>query len=305
MKRAFSALLLIATACVAGVACSELLYRWPTARELIARVFGRGELLAVVSGSAIYASDGEASELVIAANLRREAADEQISSEAINRELELLRYQFGDEKIFEAELAASGLSVADLRGQVAEHLRAQHWVEKQIASEIGTTAEESRAFYDTNPEALAQPLRFRVSHLFLAAPEATPPDVVQTKSDAINALSKRLSKGEDFAQLVSETSEDDATKEFGGDVRFFSAERMPADFMAAVQKLAPGKPSPPVRLALGFHILQLTDTRPARQMPFQEVRGEIGLHLANAKRAAAVERLRQRLTTAEFIRTRL
>ena len=40
-------------------------------------------------------------------------------------------------------------------------------------------------------------------------------------------------------------------------------------------------------------------------MPFEEVRGEIALQLSNAKRAAAVERLRARLTVAEFVRTPL
>ncbi len=80
---------------------------------------------------------------------------------------------------------------------------------------------------------------------------------------------------------------------------------MPAEFLAEIEKLRPGKPTAPVRLPLGFHIFQLTDTRPARQMPFEEVREEIALHLANAKRAASVERLRQRLSVADFIRTPL
>ena len=309
MKRLAFALLLVAAACAAGVACSELLYRWPAARETIAGAFGRGELLAIVEGVAIYDSDlqenVDATDAIIAANLARESHGEKISAEDVDRELELLRYQFGDEKAFDSELEASGLSLEALRERVAEHLRGQQWIEKQIAPELGVSEAEVQRFYDTNAGSFTQPDRFRAAHLFLAAPEATPPETIEAKDEAIKAMSKRILKGENFAQLVAELSEDDATKERGGDLGFFSAARMPAEFLAAVQKLAPGKPGSPVRLPLGFHILQLTDTRPARQMPFEEVRAEIALHLANGKRAAALGGLRQRLSTAEFIRTPL
>ena len=309
MKRAALAVLLIVGASAAGLAGSEFLYRWPAARELIARTFGRGELLAVVDGHGIYDSDlpthGDAAEWIVAANLRREARSEQISEAAAEREFQLLSYQFAAEKVFESELEASGLSAETLRGEIAEHLRGQQWIEKQIVPELQATEEECRAFYASNLDRFAQPPRFRVSHLFLAAPEATPPEVVQAKQDAAKALAKRVSKREEFARLVAEASEDEATKERGGDLGFFSDARMPADFMAEVGKLGPGKPTAPLRLHLGFYILQLTDSRPARQMPFEEVQGEIALHLTNTKRAAAVERLRARLTVAEFIRTPL
>ena len=306
MKRAAIALLLIGAAIAAGLGCAELLWRSVAARELMARMFGRGELVAVVDGAGIYESDSEdVAELIVAANLRRESADEQVSDEAVQRQIELLRAQFANAKVFESELAASGLSVEQLRQRVTEHLRARQWIDKQIAPELPTTEEESRAFYAANPARFAQPERYRVSHLFLAAPAATPPEVIQAKGDAIKMLATRLSKGDDFNALIAESSEDDATRERGGDLAFFAAARMPAEFVAAVQKLQAGKLSAPARLPLGFHILQLTDTRPARQMEFADVRDEIALHLTNAKRAAAVDRLRQRLTTAEFIRTPL
>ena len=309
MKRVAFALLLIAGACALGLACSELLYRWPPAREMIAHAFGRGELLAIVDGIAIYDSDlqqdGDALDAIIAVNLRRESHAEQISGDAVERQIELLRYQFADATVFDSELEASGLSLDALRERVAEHLRGQQWIEKRIAPELAVDQAEVQRFHDTNAGSFTQPDRFRVAHLFLAAPEATPPEVIEAKGEAIKALSKRISKGEDFAQLVAEVSEDDATKERGGDLGFFSTARMPAEFVAAVQKLTPGKPSPPVRLPLGFHIFQLTDTRLARPMPLDEAREEIALHLANGKRAAAISRLRERLSTAEFIRTPL
>ena len=306
MIGALRGLLLVAIACAAGVACSELLFHWPATRGLIVDALGGGELIAIVEGAGVYRSDdADVAQLIIAANLRRAAQAEEIDPEAVEGELQLLRHQFGDAEAFDSELERSGVSAESLSASAADHLRARQWIERQIAPELLVAEEESRAFYEANREAFAQPARLRVSHLFLAAPDAAAPEVVKAKSDAIQAVSKRLAKGENFAQLIAEASEDEATKNRGGDLGFFSAARMPEEFLAQVENLQPGTPSAPVRLPLGFHILQLTDTRPARQMMFDEAKGEIALHLTNTRRAAAVEKLRQRLTTAEFIRTPL
>ena len=53
------------------------------------------------------------------------------------------------------------------------------------------------------------------------------------------ALSVRLAGGEDFATLAAQNSEDEATKLRGGDLGYFSADRMPPDFVEAAAKLRP------------------------------------------------------------------
>ena len=58
-----------------------------------------------------------------------------------------------------------------------------------------------------------------------------------------------------------------------------------------------GEISPPIRTRLGFHIIQLTDFKPARQMNFEEVQSEIGLTIKNEKRRAALQSL-----TADLLR---
>jgi parvulin-like peptidyl-prolyl isomerase len=225
------------------------------------------------------------------------AADEKISKVAIDSELKLLREQFRDEKTWRAALRASGFSVRSLRCNIVDDLRARDWIEQQTISQSDATEDECRNFYDTHPQDFMQRARFRASHLFLAAPPEMPPEVVESKEKVIKTLADRMRHGEKLGELAVAASEDEATKTRGGDLGFFSESRMPPDFFSAVVKMHVGEISQPIRTRLGFHIVQLTDFKPSRQMNFEEVRSEIRLAIENEKRRAALQAL-----TADLLR---
>ena len=174
---------------------------------------------------------------------------------------------------------------------VWEDLPARHWISKRIAPQLDVADDECRRFYDSRPENFFVPQLIRVSHLFLAAPPETAPEIVEAKQTAIEALSVRLAGGEDFAALTAENSEDEATKLRGGDLDYFSATRMPPDFVAAALNLCAGEISRPIRTRLGFHILKMIDLQQPRQKTFDEVRNDIAIDLANQKRTAAIQKL--------------
>jgi parvulin-like peptidyl-prolyl isomerase len=205
--------------------------------------------------------------------------------------LNLLRSQFRDDKTWTAALNASGLSTSSLRRAIAGNLRTQEWISREIHSRVDATDEECRGFYETHRESFQQPARLRARHIFLAAPPETPAEVVEAKRTAIGLVFTRLAHGEDFSELAAKGSEDEATKMRGGDLGYFSALRMPPDFFAEVTKLRPEQTSPPVRTRLGFHITKLTDSKPARQMPFDEARAEIVRALESRKWQLALEKL--------------
>ena len=219
------------------------------------------------------------------------AADEKISKVEVDSELKLLREQFRDEKTWRAALRASGFSVRSLRWTIVDDLRARDWIERKMISQSDATEDECRNFYDTHPQNFMQPARFRASHLFLAAPPETPPEVVESKQKVIKALADRIRHGEKLGELAAAASEDEATKTRGGDLGFFSESRMPPDFFSAIVKMRLEEISQPIRTRLGFHIVQLTDFKPARQMNFEEVQPEIRFAIKNEKRRAALQSL--------------
>jgi len=299
---------LIAAASFFGVVCSELLCRSTAFREAAGRLFGRGQLIAVTAGRGFYEQDLDeglfaSSDLVARENLRHAARNESLDAAKVDRELSLFRAQFGGEDEFGRRVRSNGFSISALRNRIADHLRSHQWIERQIAAERTPTDQECRQSYETQRALFSQPVRFRASHLFLAAPPETPPETVEAKRELINTLALRLSRGETFPLLAAEASEDEATKSRGGDLGFFSFARMPFDFLAEVQKLRVGQRSNPFRSHLGFHVIELAEIRPARVLSFDEARGEVSLALANERRALIAERLAEMLSTATSTRS--
>ena len=311
MKAMLRRIGLIAIAGLAGLAGSELLCRSTNFRDAAGRLAGRGHLIALVDGKGTYEGDLEreggatASDLIIGENLRRAAPEESIDPARIEHDLALLQTQFASEKAFLNALRGSDLSISSLRERIAAQRRGLQWLEKQTAPAAPVAEPECRQFYQAHRDFFMQPVRFRASHLFLAAHAETSPEVVDEKELAIAALAARLAKGELFSQLAAEASEDEATKLRGGDLGFFSEARVTPEFFAEIQKLRPGQTSKPFRSHLGFHIAQLQEIRAARLLSFEEVRAEISLGVENRERLSKLDRLRENLSRAAYLQAKL
>ena len=76
-----------------------------------------------------------------------------------------------------------------------------------------------------------------------------------------NDLRNRISKGADFAKVAKDYSGDVATKASGGDLGWFDPEAHGPEFATALQNLANGAVSTPVKTAAGYHIIQRQDMR--------------------------------------------
>lgn len=314
MNLKFASAILMAV--IAGIGFGDLACRSIRWRDTIGRVCGRGRLLALVETRGIYDADvaraaarvrsrrdeldskedvplreSILSRLIGATAVQCIATQEKIAASDVERELRLLQTQFRDRKTWMTALRVHGLSERSLRRMLKDDLRARKWIDRQIAPQLEVTNDERRQFYEQHAKRFVLPVRFRVSHLFLAAPPETAPEIVDLKKEKIALLAKRIKNGKNFSELVAVESEDEASKARGGDLGYFSAYRMPPDFFAAAAKLRPGEISAPIKTVLGFHILQATEIRPARQMTFEEVSEETRQALEQGKRQATLGRV--------------
>ena len=90
------------------------------------------------------------------------------------------------------------------------------------------------------------------------------PTEIRTDKQAetlIRQLYQRIKKGEDFADIARQNTEDTKSIVSGGDIDWINDGMLPEDFMAMVHKTAVGEISEPFRAASGWHIIQVLDHR--------------------------------------------
>lgn len=111
--------------------------------------------------------------------------------------------------------------------------------------------------------------------------------------DKIKAIIVRLNKGEDFAKVASETTEDPSGKANGGDLGFFSKEQMVPEFSETAFGLEKGKISGPVKTQFGWHVIKTEDTRVKPQPKFEDVKPQIEQFVTRKAQAEMVTKLRE------------
>jgi peptidyl-prolyl cis-trans isomerase C len=114
--------------------------------------------------------------------------------------------------------------------------------------------------------------------------------LVATKAEA-EAARKRIKAGEDFAKVAKEVSKDPSAE--GGDLGWFTKERMVPAFADAAFKLKVGQISQPVHTQFGWHIIQVEGIRQAKFPPFDKVKDQIARYVVQKAQAELISSLRK------------
>ncbi len=116
-----------------------------------------------------------------------------------------------------------------------------------------------------------------------------------TKDDArkkSEGLLERARKGEDFAKLATENTDDEDSKDKGGEYDFFGHGKMVPEFDKAAFALKPGEISDPVETQYGFHIIKLEERRAGPSPDADEkVRQQIVEKLKQEKLEARIDEI--------------
>jgi parvulin-like peptidyl-prolyl isomerase len=130
----------------------------------------------------------------------------------------------------------------------------------------------------------------RASHILVTVAADAKPENVTEKEKAAQAILERVKKGEDFATLASELSEDPSAKQNKGDLDFFSRDQMVQEFSDAAFSMKKDDVSAaPVRSQFGYHIIKVTDRRESETIPLDKAKPQVLAFLQRQKKQKAVE----------------
>lgn len=135
---------------------------------------------------------------------------------------------------------------------------------KQLATPYLIDSVENRYLVEQAFERIKTEVR--ASHILVRVDQNASPKDTLAAYNRIVALKKRIEKGEDFASVakMKSGSDDPSAINNGGDLGFFTAFQMVYSFEEKAYTTPIGSISEPFRTRFGYHILKVTDKRPAR-----------------------------------------
>ena len=161
---------------------------------------------------------------------------------------------------FRAKIEQDGVDYNKFREEIRTEILTSRLREREIDSKLVISDNEIENYIANQSKQVGKGEELNLAHIMIVVPEQASAEKIQTyKLRAEQALSK-LNGGAPFAQVAAGYSDaSDALQ--GGNLGWRSADRLPAMFVEAIQKLHPGELSAILRSPNGFHILKLVDRR--------------------------------------------
>ena len=127
-------------------------------------------------------------------------------------------------------------------------------------------------YFESHPEEFWMDESVKARHILIRFD----PETKKEKKVLLEGLIDRVQKGEDFAEIAKEYSDDPGSAPKGGELGRFEKGRMVKEFEQAAFKLRKkGELSDIFETQFGFHVIELEEYFPRHKMEFSEVKKKI------------------------------
>lgn len=138
-----------------------------------------------------------------------------------------------------------------------------------------------KAFYDEQVKAIKPVEEVRARHV-----------LVENEDEAKKVVA-RIKAGEDFGKVAKELSKDPGSGVEGGDLGYFTKERMVPEFAEAAFAAKVGDVTAPVKSQFGWHVIKVEDRRTKPAPALEQVKDRIAQGLAAKAQAEYIKKLRE------------
>jgi len=168
-------------------------------------------------------------------------------------------------------------------GRKLAYFREKLLLDEHLDREVkkAVTLEAVRKLYDETVKTMKPEPEVRARHILVEG------------EDEAKTIAARLKGGEDFAKTAAETSKDPGSKTDGGDLGFFTKDRMVEPFAEAAFKMEPGQISDPVKSQFGWHVIRVEEKRTKPVPAFDEMKEQVEQYLTRKTQQDLVLKIRQ------------
>lgn len=218
-----------------------------------------------------------------------------VPDDEVDAAIAKLKEEHGGEERFYAAVGAGPEQMAIVRRDVEVNLRVRAALEQLTASDPAPTDAELRAYYEQHLDAYKTPEEVRASHI-LKAP--TRGEQREAAYQSLRDVRGQLLAGADFDVLASEHS-DKAQDHI--DLGFFKRGELAEEFELVAFSMEVGELSPVFVSPFGFHLVKLTERKPAVPRPLEKIREAVREHLLQDRQQERTRQLVQELQARAVI----
>jgi peptidyl-prolyl cis-trans isomerase D len=275
-------------------------------------LLGREEVIAEITRAPEFQQDGKFSAERYQAYLRLRGLSDEGNVAMLQVDLPVARLagSVSGTAILPRAVAERLLALETQRREVSEGLVAT----EQFLAQVDPSEAQLKAYYQAHAAELGTPERVRAEYVVLSAEELGRAEpiaeaelkaayeargaqygvdeqrrashiLVKSREEAERLASEARKAPARFPELAKRHSQDPLSAEKGGDLGLFGRGDMVKAFADAAYGMKEGEIAGPVQTEFGFHVIRLTEIRPAKKRPFEEVRAELAAELARQKGA--------------------
>lgn len=206
----------------------------------------------------------------------------KIEPEAALDQFNEFKQRFPGEAEFKKWLEENNFTESDFRDELKRLMAIRQLIDQEVDQKVKITDEESKTFYDANPQYFQQPERVKARHILIKVDEGASEEKKAEARKKIKDIQQKVRNGEDFAALAKTYSEGPSAPK-GGDLDYFGRGQMVKPFEDAAFSLEPNETSDIVETRFGYHLIKVVDKQPAKKMAYADVKTRINQHLKDQK----------------------
>ena len=215
----------------------------------------------------------------------------------------IIREEFGNDRAaFVRTLQAQGYSVTRFKEIEKEKIVVQAMRQAKINENFVISPNQIQAFYNKNKAAYALPEQVKLRMIVLREGKATDVPGSENKAQTAEEIRQKLVSGAEFPRMAEMYSEDEGTRDSGGDWGWIERNTLNEQLSSVAFSLRPGQVSPVVKLADSYYILLVEAKKNASVKPMPEVRDEIEKNLIQQERMKVQQRWIDTLRAKAYIK---
>lgn len=198
----------------------------------------------------------------------------QVSSGKVDEEVNSVKKQFSSEKEFLKQLELKKMTLEQYQQELKEDILIDAVFRRELGEGIKITDTQIEDYFKKNPLQFSSEEQRRASVILIRVDPKAGSAGDRKARNKLQKILDKLKKGGDFEELARTHSQDSLGKR-GGDLGFFTKDRMFGPFSKLAFKLEVGEVSEIFRTKHGYQILKVTGKKAGRKATLESEKENI------------------------------